>query len=156
MMVDVPRSASDIQFNFRHRNKRVTMSQTPGSNPPAWMVWAGRILTALPCLALLPSAGMKLSAPAEFIANFEKMGYSAASATPIGVVELLCVIIYLVPQTAVLGAILLTGYLGGAVATHVRVGEPFIAPLLLGMMVWGGLFFRDERLRKLLPLRAQA
>ena len=132
------------------------MTQTSPSNPPTWMVWAGRILTALPCVALIPSAGMKLSAPAEFITNFEKMGYSAAVATPLGVVELLCVIVYLVPSTSALGAILLTGYLGGAIATHVRVGEAFLAPLLIGVMVWGGLYFRDERLRKLLPLRTPA
>jgi hypothetical protein len=71
----------------------------------------------------------------------------------LGIVELGSVIIYLIPQTAVLGAILLTGYLGGATATHLRIGEPYYAAVLLGVLVWGGLFLREERLRLLIPLR---
>lgn len=77
----------------------------------------------------------------------------ASFALPIGLVELACTAIYVIPRTSVLGAILLTGYLGGATATHVRVGEPFFALIVLGVLVWGGLFFRDPRLRELLPLR---
>jgi hypothetical protein len=69
------------------------------------------------------------------------------------VLELFCAAVYVVPRTAVLGAVLLTGYLGGAVATHVRVGDAFIVPLLLGVLVWAGLYLRDERVRALLPLR---
>jgi hypothetical protein len=85
-----------------------------------------------------------------------KFGYSAASLTALAVVELTCALLYLVPQTSVLGAILVTGYLGGAVATHVRVGEAFVMPLLLGVIAWVGLFLRDERLRVLLPVRRPA
>jgi hypothetical protein len=72
---------------------------------------------------------------------------------PIGIVELLCVIVYAVPRTSILGAVLLTGYLGGAIATHVRVGDMFIPPLVLGVLVWGGLYFRSARIRSLLPIR---
>jgi hypothetical protein len=72
---------------------------------------------------------------------------------PIGLLELLCAVLYLVPQTALLGAVLLTGYLGGAVATHLRIGEPFVLPLVLGVLIWAGLWLRDPRLRGLLPLR---
>jgi hypothetical protein len=81
-----------------------------------------------------------------------QFGFSASSATPIGITEISCVLLYLVPPTRVLGAILLTGYLGGAVVTHVRVGEPFIAPLVLGIVVWAGLFARDRRVASLIPV----
>lgn len=76
--------------------------------------------------------------------------------TPIGIVELLCVVVYLIPRTSVLGAILITGYFGGAVATHVRVSDAFVIPLVLGVLAWGGLFLRDARLRELLQLKKPA
>lgn len=120
-----------------------------------WMLWAGRVLTGIASLMLLFSAFMKLSQNPQAVEGFEKMfGYRASSLPYIGAVEAACVALYLIPRTAVLGAVLLTGYLGGAVATHVRIGEPFIAPFILGVVVWGGLFLRDERIRALLPLRA--
>lgn len=72
----------------------------------------------------------------------------------LGILEVACVVVYLIPRTAVLGAILLTGYLGGAVATHLRVGDPCFGPILLGVVLWGGLFLRDPRLRTLIPLRS--
>jgi DoxX-like protein len=72
----------------------------------------------------------------------------------LGIVELACTVIYIIPRTSVLGAILLTGYLGGAVATHLRIGEPYFMPIIFGVLVWGGLFLRDERLRALIPLRS--
>jgi uncharacterized membrane protein YphA (DoxX/SURF4 family) len=117
-------------------------------------LWGGRILTALPALGLLMSAGMKFAQPPDFVKQFtEHLGYSVGVMRPLGVVELLATVLFLIPRTAVLGAVLLTGYLGGAIATHVRVGDPFVAPLLLGVLIWGGLFLRDTRLRALLPLR---
>ena len=82
-----------------------------------------------------------------------KYGYPASSALPIFIAELIAVILYAIPQTAVLGAILLTGYLGGAVATHVHAGEPWFVPVIFGVLVWLGLVLRDPRLRQLLPLR---
>ena len=74
-------------------------------------------------------------------------------ALALGILELACTIVYVIPRTAVLGAILLTGYLGGAIATHVRIGEPFLPVILMGVLIWGGLFLRDPRLRALMPLR---
>lgn len=115
--------------------------------------WIGRVLSALPVLALLLSAVVKLVKPEGFVENFEKLGYPESVALGIGIAELACTIVYIIPQTAVLGAILLTGYLGGATATHVRVGDPFFAPVILGVLVWLGLYLRDPRLRALAPLR---
>jgi hypothetical protein len=103
---------------------------------------------------LLLSASMKLSQSPQFVEMFTtRLGYPAGTLLGIGALELLCTLVYAVPQTAVLGAVLLTGYLGGAVATHVRVGESFATPLLLGILVWAGLFLRDGRVRALLPVR---
>jgi hypothetical protein len=123
--------------------------------PLKWHVWAGRVLTGLPALAMLASSLGKLShAPAVMEGFTGKFGYSAGAVTGIGVLELACAIIYVVPRTAVLGAILVTGYLGGAVATHVRIGDPsFVMPALLGVFAWAGLYLRDPRVRALLPLR---
>jgi uncharacterized membrane protein YphA (DoxX/SURF4 family) len=102
---------------------------------------------------LLFSGVMKLVKPASVVEGFVRLGYPESLALGIGIVELACAALYVIPRTSVLGAILLTGYLGGATATHLRIGEPFFAPVLLGVMVWGGIFFRDARLRALLPLR---
>ena len=123
-------------------------------SPPAWKRWVGWALTGLPAAAMVASAGMKFIHPPDMVAMFTgKFGYQATVLPVLGGLELLCVILFLVSRTAVLGAVLMTGYLGGAVATHVRVADAFVAPLLLGIMAWGGLFFRDERVRNLLPLR---
>jgi hypothetical protein len=121
---------------------------------PKWQLWSGRVLGALPVLALVMSAAMKLSHKPDVVEMFTgKLGYQAGILTGLAVLELTCTVLYVVPRTAVLGAILLTGYLGGAIATHVRVGEAFAIPLVLGVLIWAGLFLRDERLRDLLPLR---
>lgn len=117
------------------------------------VLWAGRVLSALPVLVLLMSAGMKLSQSEEVVTQFAKFGYPVNTLVAIGVVEIVCTLLYVIPQTSVLGAILLTGYLGGAVSTHVRVPDPFIAPIVIGIVLWLGLYLRDARLRALLPLR---
>jgi hypothetical protein len=83
----------------------------------------------------------------------EKFGYPETLLTPIGIIEVLCVLLYAIPRTSVLGAILLTGYMGGAVATHVRIGDMFVPPLMIGVFVWLGLFLRDAGIRALLPWR---
>jgi hypothetical protein len=83
-----------------------------------------------------------------------KLGYQESALTGIGLLELACTALYLIPQTAFLGALLLTGYLGGAIATHVRIGEPFTAPLVLGILVWVGLYLRESRLKALAPIRS--
>jgi DoxX-like protein len=117
------------------------------------MRWAGYVISALPVLMLVFSGVMKLFKPAPVVEGFVRLGYPESLALGIGIVELACAILYVIPQTSVLGAILLTGYLGGATATHVRIGEPFFPPIVLGVLIWGGLFLRDARLRALLPLR---
>ena len=121
---------------------------------PKWMVWAGYVVTALPTLGLLASAGMKFAKPDGFEEGFTKLGWPEHLALGLGILELACVVLYLIPRTAVLGAILLTGYLGGAVATHVRIGDPYIAPVIMGVMVWGGIYLRDARIRALMPYRS--
>lgn len=95
---------------------------------------------------------MKFIRPAGFDEGLAHMGWKPEAMNYLGVVELVSTLLYLVPKTAVLGAILLAAYMGGAIATHVRVGDPFIVQVLIGMALWGGLFFRDQRLRNLLPL----
>jgi hypothetical protein len=119
-------------------------------------LWAGRIVSALPALMLLFSGVLKL-AKAPVVAEFARLGYPEGAILGIGILELACMVVYIIPRTSVLGAILLTGYLGGAVATHVRVGDPLfkvITPAVLGALVWGGLYLRDVRLRALIPLRS--
>ena len=117
------------------------------------MLWAGRIMSALPVLMLLFSASMKLAKPPMVVEGMAKSGIPEHLAFGIGILELACTILYVIPQTAVLGAILLTGYLGGAIMTHLRLGEPWIGPFVFGVFIWGGLFLRDPRLRALIPLR---
>lgn len=115
-------------------------------------LWAGRVISALPALFLLIDGIMKLVKPPVVVEATVKLGYSETVIVGLGIVLLACTIIYLIPRTAVLGAILLTGYLGGAIATHVRVGDPLftiIFPVILGTMIWGGLYLRHERLRSL-------
>lgn len=123
-------------------------------------LWAGRIISALPVLFLLMDGIMKLVKPPLVVEGTVKLGYQESVIVPLGIVLLTCVVLYVIPQTAVLGAILLTGYLGGAVATHVRVGDPLathvLFPVYLGMLIWLGLYLRDGRLRALVPLRASA
>ena len=116
-------------------------------------LWTGRILSALPALLLLFSGVMKLVKPAPVVEGFAHLGWPDRLALGLGITELACTAVYLIPRTSVLGAILLTGYLGGATATQVRVGEPFFGPVLLGVLVWLGLYLREPRLRPLLPLR---
>lgn len=122
------------------------------NQPSKAMLWGGRIMSALPVLMLLFSAAMKIAKAAPVMEGMPKMGYPEHLAVPLGIVELVCTILYVIPRTSVLGAILLTGYLGGAVATHVRVEEAFIGPFLFGVFVWGGLWLRDTRIRDLIPL----
>jgi hypothetical protein len=118
------------------------------------MFWGGWVMSVLPLPLLLFSIYAKLSSAPEAMEGFTKYGYQPQAPFAIGIVELLCAALYLIPSTAVLGAILLTGYLGGATATHVRVGEPYFMPVLFGVLFWGGLYLRDARLRALLPWRS--
>lgn len=115
--------------------------------------WTGWVLSVLPSALLLLSATMKFLLPPAAVEGFEQLGWSKDLALGLGIVEVAVVVIYLFPPTAVLGAILITGYLGGAIATHVRVGDVFIMPLLLGIVAWIGLYLREPRLRALAPWR---
>jgi hypothetical protein len=127
-------------------------TQTPVSNG---RLWGGRIMSWLPALFLLIDGVMKLFKPAVVVEATVKLGYPENTILPIGIVLTVCTILYLIPRTAVLGAILLTGYLGGAVATHVRVGEglfPVSFPIIFGVLLWGGLYLRNNRLRTLIPI----
>jgi hypothetical protein len=126
---------------------------TPTQTVSKKALWIGWILTVLPCSMLFMSAAMKFIKPPSAVEGFAHLGFPEKLAFGLGVLELVCTILYLIPRTAVLGAILLTGYLGGAVCTHLRVGDPFIMPALIGVVIWGGIFLRDPRLRALIPLR---
>jgi hypothetical protein len=120
-------------------------------------LWAGRVVSALPALMLIFSGVLKLAKPAPVVVEFGRLGYPETVILGIGILELACAVVYIIPRASVLGAILMTGYLGGAVATHVRVGDPLfnvITPAVLGALIWGGLYLRDVRLRALLPLRS--
>lgn len=116
--------------------------------------WTSVVLSAIPVFMLLMSAGMKVIQPApDFAKGMEHLGWGLHLTLPLAILEFTCTLLYVVPRTSVLGAILLTAYLGGATATHVRVGDPFFIPILLGIMLWLGLWLRDSRLQDLLPLR---
>jgi hypothetical protein len=120
-----------------------------------WMVWAGRIVSALPILALVMSGIMKLTHAPQIVGLLNgHLGFAESALTGIGLLELFCIALYAIPATSVLGAVLVSAYLGGAVVAHVRVGDAYIVPILLAVLAWLGLFLRDARIRKLLPLRA--
>jgi hypothetical protein len=117
-------------------------------------LWAGRIISALPALLLLFSGVMKLMKPPVVMESMSAYGYPESLIVLIGLLEIACTIVYAIPRTSILGAILLTGYLGGATATNVRVGNPaFVMTTILGILAWLGLFLRDDRLHALIPLR---
>jgi DoxX-like protein len=117
------------------------------------LVWTGRVISVLVSLLFVWSAGMKLMALPSVIEGMGHLGLPASLMMPLGVIELSCVVVYLIPETAVIGAILFTGYLGGAIVTHLRLGEPVYMQVLFGVLIWFGLWLRDPRLRKLIPWR---
>lgn len=115
--------------------------------------WTGYVLSTLSVLMLVFSASGKFLKPAGMEVNVEPLGWKMSQMTNLGIVEIACVLFYVIPQTSVFGAVLLTAYLGGATATHARIGEPFIFPILLGIFVWVGLYLREPRLWPLAPFR---
>ena len=118
-------------------------------------LWTGRIVTALVFLFMLFDGGIKVLRMAPAVEGTARLGYPTSLVLPIGVVALVCTFLYAIPRTSILGAVLLTGYLGGATATQVRVQNPwFFFPVAIGVMVWAGPFLMDERLRALIPLRS--
>ena len=120
-------------------------------------LWAGWIITGLVAAFLLFDAVIHLVKPAPVVEGFAKLGFPIRLAVPLGIIELLCIALYVIPRTSILGAILLTGYLGGAVAIQLPTGNPFFGevlfPVYVGVFVWGGLYLRDDRLRRLIPWR---
>ena len=124
---------------------------------PAAMLWTGRVMSGLVIAFLIFDVGIKLIGLPIVAETMVQIGWPAAMGFTIGVIEAICLVLYVVPQTSVLGAILWTAVLGGAVATHLRIGSPLFSHTLfgvyLGLLMWGGLFFRDAQLRALIPLR---
>jgi hypothetical protein len=127
--------------------------ETQQPQPSKKILWTGRVISAVVVLMLVFSAVMKLMKPQQVLEEFTRLGYAQTLALGIGIVELACAAIYAIPRTTVLGAILVTAYLGGATATHLRIGDPFVPPVIVGVLVWAGLFLRDPRVRALIPLR---
>ncbi|HEX6962381.1 MAG TPA: DoxX family protein [Lacipirellula sp.] len=120
---------------------------------PKWMTWTGWTLTIALSLLLVFSGVMKIMGPPDVAKEFTRLGYPEGKSIGIAIAELGSTVLYVIPQTSVLGAILLTGYLGGATATHVRVEEGFAGPVIIGIFVWLGVYLRDRRLRELVPWR---
>ena len=121
---------------------------------PRWMLWTGRILSAIPVLVFLVFGAIAFTRSPDVVEGMRKFGYAENLIVLIASLEILSALLYAIPQTAVLGAILMTGYLGGAVATHVRVADPgYPMAIVMGILTWAGLYLREERLRQLLPLR---
>ena len=134
------------------------MQSTLQSKPTSkTTLWAGRIFSALAALFLLLDGLGKVMKPPAVVAGTVQLGYPESIIVGLGVLLLSCTVLYIVPQTSILGAVLLTGYLGGAVASNLRVGSPLFShvlfPVYVGLLVWGGLYLRDVRLRSFLPLQ---
>ena len=121
--------------------------------PQGKIVWVGRGISILVCLVFLFSAFLKLKGGPEVLKGIAHLGLPESMLVPLSILEISCVVIYLIPATSVLGAILLTGYLGGAICTHWRVGDPFVVHAVLGILIWLGLYLRENRLKELIPLR---
>ncbi len=120
------------------------------------VVWVGRVISALVSLMFLLSAFFKLAGAPDLAKGMAHLGLPDSMVVPLAILELSCVAIYLIPATSVLGAILLTGYLGGAICTHWRVGDPFFVQIALGSFVWLGVYLREDRLKRHIPLRKAA
>jgi hypothetical protein len=119
------------------------------------IVWVGRVISVLPVLVLLMSAFMKLKGGPEVRQGLAHLGLPESMIVPLAILEISCTVIYLIPATSVLGAVLLAGYMGGAICTHWRVGDPFIAQIVIALLVWLGLYLREPRLKALIPLRTR-
>jgi len=155
-----------FESRFRLSNKETFIMEatatlansTPNlASSAKWRRRAGLLLSALPVLFLLFDCVIKLIKIQPVIDSFTQLGYPDSLARGVGLLEFVCLALYLVPRTAILGAIVLTGFLGGAVSTHLRIGDPLFShvlfPVYVGLLIWSGLFLRDDTLRALLPLR---
>ena len=120
-----------------------------------WVLWAGRVVSIWPVFVVLASATWKLTRNPWYVGEFARIGWPESALTLLACLQLGSVILYVIPRTAVLGAVLLTGYLGGAIAAYTRMGEPYpvLVPLSTSLIAWAGIYLREERLRALLPFR---
>ncbi|MGH9458728.1 MAG: DoxX family protein [Thermoanaerobaculia bacterium] len=120
-------------------------------------LWTGRVLSAVAVLFLAMDAAMKLFAAPAAVAGTQQLGYPVSVVVPLGIIQVVCLIVYLVPRTSIFGAVLWTGYLGGAVATHVRLENPLFThvlfPIYIALLLWGGLWLRDQRMRVMFSAR---
>jgi hypothetical protein len=120
-----------------------------------WVLWTGRVLSLWPVFVVLSSATWKLTRNPWYVAEFGRIGWPTSALNLLAGLQLGCIVLYLIPQTAILGAILLTGYLGGAIASYVRIGDPYpiLVPLSTSIIAWLGIYLREDRLRSLVPIR---
>ena len=130
----------------------VPVRETKGTR---WLYWAGWVVSLWPAFVIGMSAHWKLGRNPAYVKEFARIGWASGKLTLLAFLQLGSLILFLIPRTAVLGAVLLTGYLGGAVAAYTRMGEPYpvLVPLSTSMIAWLGIWLRDERLRDLLPIR---
>lgn len=121
-------------------------------------LWTSRVMSGLVILFMLMDSIFKFVISPEAVAESAKLGFTEHHMVPLGIMALIATLLYLVPRTSVLGVVLLTGYFGGAIATHFRVGNPLFShtlfPVYLAVLAWGGLWLRNERLRKLFPVQS--
>ncbi|MFI5211880.1 MAG: DoxX family protein [Ignavibacteria bacterium] len=120
-------------------------------------LWTGRVLSGVAVIFLIFDGTIHLLKPGPVIESFNHLGYSPDISVTLGIIELFCLAIYLIPQTSIFGAVLLTGYLGGAVASQLRIGEPLFGyvlfPVYIGILLWGGIYLRDRKLQSIIPFR---
>ena len=137
-------------------SETMILRQLPETAAVHRALWAGRILSALVVAILVTDGAIQMFAPAQVASMLQETGFAMDLTRVVGPIILACAVLYAIPSTAVLGAILVTGFLGGAICAHLRIGElgspPELVSLLLGAMTWGGLYLRDPRIRALLPL----
>lgn len=133
----------------------VALHEVDAARVKVWMQWSGRILSAFGVLICLSSIFAKLTHDAGYVTQWERLGFPESRLTGVGLVQLTGILLYLTPSTSVLGAVVMTGYLGGAIASWVRLGEPtpMMVPLSTCLLLWAGLYLREDRLQALLPLR---
>ena len=156
-------TVSDLDQPYTQPGQRGAEARASLLAPSKKALWTGRIVSGFAILFLTMDAVMKLIAAPDAVKGTTELGYPTTVLFSLGIVQLVCLALYLLPRTAVLGAVLWTGYLGGAIATHVRVGNPLFShvlfPVYLGVIIWGALYLRDSRLRTILftyPTRAHA
>jgi hypothetical protein len=129
--------------------------QVRGTRLKRWLPWAGRVLSLWPVFVVVLSATWKLTRNQWYVAEFARIGWPESALPLLAFLQLGCLVLYIIPRTAILGAVLLTGYLGGAIAAYTRMGEPYpvLVPLSTSVIAWAGIYLRDERLWSLLPIR---